>query len=172
VCAATNAANSVRAAAADRGRGTAERYESTREHSRRAVIEKIPRRRRGRPDEVARVDDPWKSGVGEFIRAQRELANLSLRQLSEIAKVSNPYLSQIERGLHKPSADVLKNIASALKISAETMYAQAGLLDGTPPADVAGAGPGVEAAVRQDGQLSADQKETLIRIYRGFVERA
>ena len=116
-------------------------------------------------------DDPWR-GVGEFIRAQRELANLSLRQLSEIAKVSNPYLSQIERGLHKPSADVLKNIAAALKISAETMYAQAGLLDGTTPAGEAAAGPGVEAAVRRDGQLSADQKETLIRIYRGFVERA
>jgi len=111
-------------------------------------------------------DDPWR-GVGEFIRAQRELANLSLRQLSEIAKVSNPYLSQIERGLHKPSADVLKNIASA-----ETMYAQAGLLDGTPPAADAAGGAGVEAAVRQDGQLSADQKETLLRIYRGFVERA
>ena len=71
-------------------------------------------------------DAVW-SSVGEFIRAQREMANLSLRQLADIAKISNPYLSQIERGLHKPSADVLKNLASALKISAETMYAQAGL---------------------------------------------
>lgn len=112
----------------------------------------------------------WRGGVGEFIRAQRELANLSLRQLADIAKISNPYLSQVERGMYKPSADVLKNIASALKISAETMYAQAGLLD-----EAAGAGEAtrdVEHAVRLDPRLSAEQKETLIRIYRGFVERA
>jgi transcriptional regulator with XRE-family HTH domain len=115
-------------------------------------------------------DAVW-NGVGEFIRAQRELANLSLRQLAEIAKISNPYLSQIERGLHKPSADVLKNLASALKISAETMYAQAGLLDPTTATGSERAGPGVEAAIRLDPTLSADQKETLVRIYRGFVER-
>ena len=108
------------------------------------------------------------SGVGEFIRAQREMANLSLRQLAEIAKISNPYLSQIERGLHKPSADVLKNLASALKISAETMYAQAGLLEGRPAGR---AGMPVEEAIRADARLSEDQKETLLRIYRGFVER-
>jgi transcriptional regulator with XRE-family HTH domain len=117
-------------------------------------------------------DDPWR-GVGEFIRAQRELANLSLRQLSDLAKVSNPYLSQIERGLHKPSADVLKSIASALKISAETMYTQAGLLEGTAAnGSDAPSGPGVEEAIRLDARLSADQKETLTRIYRGFLERA
>jgi transcriptional regulator with XRE-family HTH domain len=116
-------------------------------------------------------DQLWRGGVGEFIKSQRELANLSLRQLAEIAKISNPYLSQVERGMYKPSADVLKSIAGALKISAETMYAQAGLLDaadatgGSPPADV-------ESAVRLDSRLSADQKDTLIRIYRGFVERA
>lgn len=106
-------------------------------------------------------------GVGEFIRAQRELANLSLRQLAEIAKISNPYLSQIERGLHKPSADVLKNLASALKISAETMYAQAGLLD---PAGASGRGatPGVEDAIRLDPALTNDQKETLVRMYRAL----
>jgi len=113
-------------------------------------------------------DDMW-TGVGEFIRAQREMANLSLRQLAEIAKISNPYLSQIERGLHKPSADVLKNLASALKISAETMYAQAGLLEGR---QVERAGVPVEEAIRADARLSEDQKETLVRIYRGFVERA
>jgi transcriptional regulator with XRE-family HTH domain len=107
-------------------------------------------------------------GVGEFIRRQRELANLSLRRLAEIANVSNPYLSQIERGLHKPSADVLKNIAAALEISAETMYAQAGLLDGSAHRAAA---TGVEDAIRADQQLSHDQKETLSRIYRGFVER-
>ena len=69
----------------------------------------------------------WKA-VGEFIRSQRRLADLSLRQLSALAQVSNPYLSQIERGIHKPSADVLKGIADALHISAETLYARAGLL--------------------------------------------
>ncbi|HTD35507.1 MAG TPA: helix-turn-helix transcriptional regulator [Candidatus Elarobacter sp.] len=113
--------------------------------------------------------DAW-SGVGEFIRAQRELANLSLRQLADIAKISNPYLSQIERGLHKPSADVLKNLASALKISAETMYAQAGLLD-AEAGETPRAGPSVEDAIRLDPRLSAEQKDTLTRIYRGFVER-
>jgi transcriptional regulator with XRE-family HTH domain len=119
-------------------------------------------------------DRVWGS-VGEFIKSQRELANLSLRQLAEIAKISNPYLSQVERGLHKPSADVLKNLASALKISAETMYAQAGLLDASA-AQASGrsaeAGPGVEEAIRGDARLSEDQKDTMLRIYRGFVERA
>jgi transcriptional regulator with XRE-family HTH domain len=110
---------------------------------------------------------PW-SSVGEFIKSQRELANLSLRQLAEMASISNPYLGQIERGIYKPSADVLKNIASALRISAESMYAQAGLLEDTP----AQAGDaGVEQAIKNDAVLSTDQKETLIRIYRGFVER-
>ncbi len=112
--------------------------------------------------------EPMWNSVGEFIRTQRELANLSLRQLAEISKISNPYLSQIERGIHKPSADVLKNIASALKISAETMYAQAGLLDrASGEQNAAGS---LEDAIRLDPILSADQKDTLIRVYRGFVE--
>ena len=115
--------------------------------------------------------DPIARGVGEFIRTQRELANLSLRQLAEIAKISNPYLSQVERGMYKPSADVLKSIAGALKISAETMYAQAGLLDENVSTTGVGA-PEVEQAIRADTRLSVDQKETLTRIYRGFVERA
>ncbi len=116
-----------------------------------------------------RGDAVW-NGVGEFIRAQREMARLSLRQLAEIANISNPYLSQVERGLHKPSADVLKNLASALKISAETMYAHAGLLD-ERSANAGRSGPEVEEAIRLDARLSPDQKETLVRIYRGFVER-
>jgi transcriptional regulator with XRE-family HTH domain len=123
---------------------------------------------------VAKNDDAdaiWR-GVGDFIRGQREMANLSLRQLADIAKISNPYLSQIERGLHKPSADVLKNLASALKISAETMYAQAGLLDGTAAQRTAAGAPAVEDAIRADARLSDDQKQTLVSIYRGFVERA
>src|SRR5271168_382611 len=97
--------------------------------------------------------EPW-SSVGDFIKAQRELANLSLRQLAEMANISNPYLGQIERGLYKPSADVLKNIASALRISAESMYAQAGLLDNAPARDGA---PAVEEAIRVDASLSPDQ---------------
>jgi len=113
----------------------------------------------------SRDDAAWKS-LGEFIRAQRELANMTLRQLAEVAKVSNPYLSQVERGLYKPSAEVLKNIANALHVSAETMYAQAGLLD----KDTEPSPHGVETAIRLDPRLSTDQKETLIRIYRGFTE--
>ncbi len=117
----------------------------------------------------SKPDEPWK-GLGEFIKAQRELANLSLRQLSDLAKVSNPYLSQLERGLYKPSADVLKNIAEALHISAETMFAQAGLLD--PEIRDNRAASDVEHAIRLDPKLTTDQKETMLRIYRGFVERA
>jgi len=75
------------------------------------------------------TDRLW-SGVGEFIRAQRELANLSLRQLADVAKISNPYLSQIERGIHKPSADVLKSLASALKISARRCMPRPGCSTG------------------------------------------
>jgi transcriptional regulator with XRE-family HTH domain len=100
--------------------------------------------------------------LGEFLRVQRELAQLSLRQLADMAKVSNAYLSQVERGLYRPSAQVLKNLADALKLSVETMYARAGLLDDdqeTPAADV-------EQAIRLDDTLSADQKEALIRLYR------
>jgi len=104
--------------------------------------------------------------LGGFIRQQRMLADLSLRQLAEVARVSNPYLSQIERGLHKPSAEILKAIAGALHISAEQLYARAGFLDD---------GPGtvertsVAEAIRLDSALSAAQKDALIRVYRSFV---
>ena len=101
-------------------------------------------------------------GLGRFIRMQRELARLSLRQLADAAKVSNAYLSQVERGVYRPSAQVLKGIADALHLSVETLYARAGLLDED-------ARPGVEEAIRLDERLSDDQKETLIRVYRGFV---
>jgi transcriptional regulator with XRE-family HTH domain len=105
--------------------------------------------------------------LGDFIRSQRELANLSMRQLAEIAKISNPYLSQVERGLYKPSADVLKSIAGALHLSAETMYSQAGLLDNSGTRDESH--HGVEHAIKVDPRLSTDQKESLIRIYRSFT---
>jgi transcriptional regulator with XRE-family HTH domain len=104
--------------------------------------------------------------LGEFIRTQRELANLSLRQLADLAKVSNPYLSQVERGLYKPSAEVLKQIAKALHLSAETFYAQAGLLDADVRNEAADA---VESSIKLDPRLTPEQKDTLIRVYRGFV---
>lgn len=119
-------------------------------------------------EEKSAASGAWRS-LGDFIRGQRELANLSMRQLAEIAKISNPYLSQVERGLYKPSADVLKSIANALHISAETMYTQAGLLDDSGSADESH--HGVEHAVKLDPRLSTDQKEAIIRIYRSFIGR-
>jgi transcriptional regulator with XRE-family HTH domain len=111
--------------------------------------------------------DPWKS-LGEFIRSQRGLANLSLRQLAEVARVSNPYLSQVERGIYKPSAEILKSIADALNISAETLFAKAGLLEEHEPHDL----PDVEDAVRMDQRLTAEQKKALLEVYRNFVGRS
>jgi len=114
--------------------------------------------------------DPWKAHVeslGEFIRAQRRLANLSLRELAEKTHVSNPYLSQIERGLHEPSVRVLKSIADALNLSAETLLAQAGLLeDGDEPDDEA---VSTEAAIRRDPDLTEEQRTALLAVYRSYV---
>lgn len=109
----------------------------------------------------------WKT-LGEFIRAQRQLAGLSLRQMAELADVSNPYLSQVERGLYKPSAEVLRGIADALNLSAQSMYARAGLLDDD---DEAGS-TDVEAAIRLDPVLTTGQKETLIRVYWGLLGKS
>jgi transcriptional regulator with XRE-family HTH domain len=111
--------------------------------------------------------DSWQQHVdalGEFIRSQRRLAKLSLRDLAERARVSNPYLSQIERGLHAPSVRVLSSIAAALGLSAETLLAQAGLLDD----DDAPAGT-TEAAIRSDESLTEVQKEALLAVYRSYV---
>jgi len=105
-------------------------------------------------------------GLGQFIRTQRRIANLSIRQLARLAKVSNPYLSQIERGLYRPSADVLKNIADALQISAHSLYSKVGLLEPNPDEDVV---PDAEEAIRMDSRLSPEQKEALIRVYRNFT---
>lgn len=107
--------------------------------------------------------DPLKA-VGEFIRTQRRLADMSLRQLASMAKVSNPYLSQVERGIYKPSADVLKRLASALHLQAETLYSKAGLLE-----DERAERPSVEEAIKLDPRLDTDQKETLIRVYRSLI---
>jgi transcriptional regulator with XRE-family HTH domain len=105
-------------------------------------------------------------GLGEFIRLQRNLAQLSLRQLAELSDVSNAYLSQVERGLYRPSAHVLKGIADALHISVEALYEKAGLLD----EEDLGARPGVEESIRLDEQLSDEQKDALIRVYRSFLD--
>ena len=105
--------------------------------------------------------------VGEFIRNQREITRLSLRQLANLARISNPYLSQIERVLYQPSATVLKAIAKALGIPPESLYAAAGWFDARKGDDDEHE---VETAIRTDSRLSAGQKEALISVYRGFLE--
>jgi len=103
------------------------------------------------------------SQVGEFIRTQRSAAQVSLRELARAAGVSNPYLSQVERGLRKPSAEILAQIARGLKISAETLYEQAGILDrrsGTA---------GTVAAIRADEALSERHKAVLLELYETYV---
>jgi transcriptional regulator with XRE-family HTH domain len=100
--------------------------------------------------------------IGEYIRQQREQAKISLRQLADAAGVSNPYLSQIERGLRKPSADILQQIAKGLRISAEALYVQAGILEDRP------ADSGVRSALLTDPQLTERQKQVLIEIYESF----
>jgi transcriptional regulator with XRE-family HTH domain len=104
------------------------------------------------------------ASLGEYLREQRNTAELSLRQLAEQAGVSNPYLSQVERGLRKPSAEVLNKIATALQISSEHLYIRAGLLDeeSTPM-------PQVMAAIQADPALTARQRQSLLDIYAAFV---
>ena len=122
--------------------------------------------------------------VGAYIREQRENAQYSLRQLAQAAGVSNPYLSQIERGLRKPSAEILQQLAKALEISAETLYVRAGLLDPEPEDEVDGTGAQsgtgasasaqaargnrVVAAIREDAALTRRQKQVLIDIYESY----
>ena len=104
--------------------------------------------------------------LGAFIRDQRRTARLSLRKLSEQAGISNPYLSQIERGLRKPSAEILQSIARGLQISAETLYVRAGILDaGERATDIV-------AAIDRDDTISERQKQTLVDIYRSFQKEA
>jgi transcriptional regulator with XRE-family HTH domain len=101
--------------------------------------------------------------IGAYIREQREQARISLRQLAQATGVSNPYLSQIERGLRKPSADILQQVAKGLRISAEALYVQAGFLEDRPES-----GPGVRAAVLSDPELTERQKQMLVEIYDSF----
>ncbi|NYV78758.1 helix-turn-helix domain-containing protein [Streptomyces sp. UH6] len=110
-------------------------------------------------------------GLGEYLREQRRNAQLSLRQLADAAGVSNPYLSQIERGLRKPSAEVLQQVAKALRISAETLYVRAGILDaerGSGSADDGKSGPETRAVILADPALTERQKQALVQIYDAF----
>ncbi len=109
---------------------------------------------------MAELENRWLD-LGEFIREQRRIGQLSLRKLSEMAGISNPYLSQIERGLRKPSAEILQQIARALEISSETLYVRAGILDDERDHDLI-------TEIRRDPTLGEDQKKALISIYESF----
>ena len=111
--------------------------------------------------EVKELPDRWRD-LGAFIREQRSTARLSLRRLSELAGISNPYLSQIERGLRRPSAEILQQIAKALRISAETLYVQAGILE-KPNGET-----DLAREILADHHLTEEQKQALIRIYLSF----
>ena len=119
---------------------------------------------------------PWntQARLGAFIRNRRKLARLSLRQLAETTSVSNAYLSQLERGLHLPSVRVLKLLSEALNVSAETLLAQAGLLDPAPSGDGAAPADGppsspVESAISAEDRLADEQKAALIAVYRSML---
>jgi transcriptional regulator with XRE-family HTH domain len=118
--------------------------------------------------------DSQAESLGAFIRGRRRLANLSLRQLAELTSLSNPYLSQIERGLHQPSVRALKVISEALGVSRETLLAHAGLLEHRSPlpGDAAAPVPAVESAVRADARLTGAQKSALIAVYASMVQRS
>lgn len=112
------------------------------------------------------VDEPVADSpdIGAFIRQQRERSKMSLRRLADKAGISNPYLSQIERGLRKPSAEILKSLARGLSIQAESLYIQAGLLEDGKKA------PTVRQAVEADQHLTSRQKQVLLELYRTLVE--
>jgi transcriptional regulator with XRE-family HTH domain len=126
--------------------------------------------------------DAQAGGLGGYIRLQRQLADLSLRQLSDLTKVSNAYLSQVERGLHQPSLRVLRSIADALNLSSDTLLSQAGMAGGRESPDGRGSGPGsgagsgaasgaeagTEAAILHDPELGPEERETLLRVYRSL----
>ena len=127
------------------------------------------------------MTDPWEAqreALGAFIKEQRKRANLSLRQLAELTSLSNPYLSQVERGLHQPSVRVLKALSGALNVSAETLLAQAGLIDAMVPSEAKNDGaadtaegkiPGTEEAILADPRLGDEQKAALIAVYRSML---
>src|SRR3989440_8845240 len=113
---------------------------------------------------IAKVNTKVKD-VGEFIRTQRAGAQMSLRKLAKLAGVSNPYLSQVERGLRHPSAEILNAIAKALRVSSQTLYVKAGMLEEQPH-------PDVHTAIMSDPILSEQQKQVLLQVYDSFREEA
>ncbi len=119
------------------------------------------------------MTEPWDKqmeALGAFIRSQRQLANLSLRQLAELTSLSNPYLSQLERGMHQPSVRVLKLISGALNISGEMLLAQAGLMDPTgQPADGQPPVDPVVAAIQAQNRLDDEQKAALLAVYQSML---
>jgi len=115
-------------------------------------------------DKLSAVVSTAAADIGSFIRSQREAAQVSMRQLADKAGVSNPYLSQIERGLRKPSADVLNQIAKALRVSAEVLYIRAGILEPTEKSEV-------RDAVIADAVITERQKQVLLDIYTSFVQQ-
>ena len=119
------------------------------------------------------MNEPWDSqmeSLGAFIRDKRKLSNLSLRQLAERTKLSNPYLSQIERGLHQPSVRVIRLISDALNVSAESLLAHAGLLHHKDAADeTPGQNTSVEAAIQAESRLTDAQKSALIAVLRSML---
>jgi transcriptional regulator with XRE-family HTH domain len=114
--------------------------------------------------DIATVVTNAAQDIGSFIRAQREAAQVSVRQLAEKAGVSNPYLSQIERGLRKPSAEVLNQIAKALRLSAEVLYVRAGILEPAEPS-------AVRDAIVNDLAITERQKQVLLEIYSSFCQQ-
>jgi transcriptional regulator with XRE-family HTH domain len=116
--------------------------------------------------------DSQMEAFGAFIRSQRKLANLTLRQLAELTTLSNPYLSELERGMHQPSVRVLKQLSGALNVSAEMLLEHAGLLDRQDGAADEESGPGtdtVERAIRTDSQLDESQKAALLAVYQSMT---
>ncbi len=105
--------------------------------------------------------------VGEFIRSQREMARMSVRRLADVASVSNTYLSQIERGLRRPSAEILQQIAKGLKISVESLYVRAGILADEPTVAI-----GVREAIGADPMLTPEQKRALLNVYESFIDQS
>jgi transcriptional regulator with XRE-family HTH domain len=117
------------------------------------------------PEAIRKEVEDRLAELGEFIKSQREIASMSVRRLADLAGVSNPYLSQIERGLRRPSAEVLQQLAKALRISVESLYVRAGFLadDGTD------AVPTVREAIGRDPLLTSEQKQALLNVYESYV---
>ena len=105
--------------------------------------------------------------LGAFIRSQRELARMSVRKLADVAGVSNPYLSQIERGIRRPSADILQQLAEALRLNVESLYVRAGILQPSKTHETT-----VTEAIERDPVLSPEQKQALINVYESFLSSA